>query len=79
MYSRGTLKALIDCYLKDCNYKPTKRGLSEKLGISPTTIYNVCLGTFNGHIYTATPHVKRAIDNNDFELITGLFDKGVNS
>lgn len=76
MIERGTLECLIDIYLNDCNYKPTKKGLSEALGISTTTVHNVCTGLFNGHPYTQQPHIKRLIDNNDFCLITELFDKG---
>lgn len=75
MYKRGTLEKLINLYLIDCNYKPTKKGLSEALGISTTTVHNVCTGLFNGHPYTQQPHIKRLIDNNDFCLITELFEK----
>lgn len=75
MYKRGTLEKLINLYLIDCNNKPTKRGLSEALGISTTTVHNVCTGLFNGHPYTQQPHIKRLIDNNDFCLITELFEK----
>lgn len=58
---------------KRTNHRPTYKGLALMIGISDTTISNVVHGLFNGHEYTDKPHATRCIDNNDFEVIQGLF------
>ena len=53
--------------------RPTFKGLSTALGISPQTVSNIVHGTFNGNLYTENPAPTRCVDNNDFEIVMGLF------
>lgn len=62
----------IFCLKKD--KKPTYRGLAHALGVSESTISNVVHGFFNGHKYTNTPHIRRCIDNSNFEIIKHIFE-----
>lgn len=76
MIDTTTLQIQVNGYLEQCrttNHKPTYTGIAFVLGISGRTIANVVHGHFNGHEYTDKPHCTRCIDNNDFEVIKGLF------
>lgn len=76
MIDTTTLRIKVNGYLERCrttNHKPTYNGIAIVLGISGRTIANVVHGQFNGHEYTDKPHITRCIDNDDFELIKGLF------
>ena len=77
MINTTELQNGVQIYLERCrteNRKPSYTGLALMIGTSSQTISNVVHGTFNGgHEYTATPHPNRCIDNNDFELVQGLF------
>lgn len=76
MIDTTTLRILVNGYLEQCrtsNHKPTYKGMAIVLGISGRTISNVAHGTYNGHLYSDTPHCTRCIDNNDFELIKGIY------
>ena len=76
MIDTTTLRILVNGYLEQCrtsNHKPTYKGMAIVLGISGRTISNVAHGTYNGHLYSDTPHITRCIDNNDFELIKGIY------
>ena len=78
MIDTTTLRIQINEYLERCrttNHKPTYSGIGIALGISGRTIANVVHGHFNGKPYTTKPHITRCIDNDDFELIKGLFAK----
>ena len=73
------LQNSIDRYKNECeqrNKAPTFHGLASVIGVCTQTICNVNNGCYaSGKPYTSKPSVKRCIDNNDFELITGLFTK----
>jgi len=58
---------------KTTNRKPTYKGMGKVLGISDRTVSNVVHGYFNGHRYTDKPCATRCIENEDFEIIKGLF------
>ena len=76
MIDTTTLRILVNGYLEQCrtsNHKPTYKGMAIVLGISGRTISNVAHGTYNGRLYSDTPHCTRCIDNNDFELIKGIY------
>lgn len=76
MIDTATLQIQVNGYLEQCrtsNHKPTYKGIAIVLGISGRTIANVVHGYFNGHRYTDKPHCTRCIDNDDFELIKGIF------
>ena len=77
MIDTTTLINKVNGYTERCNktnHKPSYKGLSYVLGISPMTISNVVNGRFNGKEYTSTPHITRCIDNKDFEILTALFN-----
>lgn len=71
------LQNKVSNYTKNCiehRTEPTYHGLSIVLGVSHQTISNVAHGTYNGKLYTEKPHPMRCIDNNDFEIIQGVFN-----
>ena len=76
MIDTTTLQIKVNGYRKNClisHLKPTYKGVGTVLGISGRTIANVVHGHFNGKEYTDTPHITRCIDNDDFEVIKGIF------
>lgn len=63
------IKAYMDA-CEDNDIKPTVSGLTSKLGVSKETIRHIRLGVYkSGKPYTTTPHIKRCIDNSDFETV----------
>lgn len=76
MIDTTTLIIKVNGYRERCqtsHHKPTYKGIGTVLGISGRTVANVVHGYFNGHRYTDKPHATRCIDNDDFEVIKGLF------
>lgn len=78
MIDTTLLEAKVQGYYELCkttNRNPTYKGIALMIGVSSATIGNVVRGEFNGHKYTAKPHITRCISNNDFELLQRLFDR----
>ena len=64
-------------YLDECDHKhrkPSHYSFGRFIGVLPTTIRHVCNGCYaDDKPYTDKPHIKRVIDNSDFDLIRELF------
>ena len=67
------VESRIQAYMNVCkadNIKPTIYGLADRLGVNKETLRHIRLGAYKqGKPYTKTPHIKRCIDNSDFEII----------
>lgn len=78
MINSQDLKDHITNYLHDCyirGRKPSYFTFGHYLDISPTTVRHVCTGYYaSGKPYTNKPHIKRVIDNSDFEMIREVFE-----
>ena len=79
MITTPTLVQKVTDYEQSCREKnrvPTYNGLGRWLGISGQTIRNVITGYYKGGLeYTIHPSISRCIDNGDFEIVRGLFNK----
>lgn len=78
MINTTKLIQTVQTYHENCistHKRPTYYGISHALGVSPQTIANVCKGMYNGGIeYSRNPAPTRCIANEDFDVITGLFE-----
>ena len=76
MIDSTKLTEIVTEYINKCetdNHKPTYKGLSNALEVSPQTIANVAAGSYNGKPYTKHPHATRCFDNKDFEIIQAVY------